>query len=41
MCYASAKYMRSSPLAKTGTTLVECMMLGAFANVPSISGGFS
>ena len=41
MCYASAKYMRSSPMAKIGTTLIEYMMLGAFTNVPSISGNFS
>jgi hypothetical protein len=40
MCYPDRMYMTSSSLTKTGTTLVEHMMLGTFADIRSIAGDF-
>ena len=37
MCYATIEYYDSTILSLEPTTLVECMMLGDFSSVPSIS----
>jgi RNA polymerase Rpb1, domain 2 len=38
MCYVDKMFIRSTTLAKRGSTLVEHMMLGSFSNTPSICG---